>query len=86
MKPVIDASKAHSDTDKAFLDLRGLYGSDQYRMFADWIEALAAQQQTTMATCRAEHLPAAQTRLKQLMAMLNALVEDKPLGNGHQFD
>jgi hypothetical protein len=86
MAPALDADKANQDARAAYLRLREAFGSETYRQTVEWLEALTAQQQAHMAACGKDKLADAQTRLKQLRALLEALAPKDPAGTGHVFD
>ena len=51
-----------------------------------WLDALIVAQQSHMTTCNAARLEAAQIRVKQLMALRNALAAPGGASTGHCFD
>lgn len=87
MSPNTDAGRAHEAGAEAYAELRIHKDTQPYRAIVAWLDALATQQQIWMTTCAPDRLPAAQIRLKQLIAQRDALVRPIEAGNtGHVFD
>jgi hypothetical protein len=82
MKPVFDQAQAMQDANAAFLRVREMHGSEQYRLFADWIEALAAQQQAALIDSEPEKYAQRNARLSAILAMARALNDAEPRSAG----
>ena len=81
-----DAGATYAAAQSAYADLCGHRDSHAYRAVLDWIEALGVQQQALMATCPRDKLADVQTRLRQLVALRDALAAPGDGGTGHVFD
>lgn len=87
MKPHTDTGCAHSEAEEAYVALREHCSGSSYQAVVTWIEALAVQQQAEMASCKPEKLVNAQVRLRQLVALRDALTAPADrAGTGHVCD
>lgn len=85
MTPLIDQNKAATETMIAYSDLRNHMGSDQYKTFVAWVEALIVQHQSQMTDCAPAKLLDIQVRVKQLISMRAALVDPGGAYTGFTF-
>ena len=90
---MIDRLPISADGSAANLRLSGAYhevklhaNTDAFAATVSWFDALISAQQAHMATCHPDKLPACQTRLKQLIALRNALGAPGGASTGHVFD
>lgn len=74
LKPMSADPNQAGDVTRAAYALVKLYDkTDAYGAVVQWIDALITQQQAAFVTLPADKLPGAQKRLKQLIAMRDAL-------------
>lgn len=66
--------------------VRSHANTDAFAATVGWFDALISAQQAHMTSCHPDKLPACQTRLKQLIALRNALGAPGGASTGHVFD
>ena len=81
-----DGSAANLRLSGAYLEVKLHANTDAFGATVSWFDALISAQQAHMATCHPDKLPACQTRLKQLIALRNALGATGGASTGHVFD
>lgn len=81
-----DGSAANLRLSGAYLEVKLHANTDAFAATVSWFDALISAQQAHMATCNPDKLPASQTRLKQLIALRNALGAPGGASTGHVFD
>jgi hypothetical protein len=86
VKPLLDANSAMKNTMDAYTEVRHYMGNEQYKKTVEWLEALVCQHQIGMTTCAAAKLPDVQVRIKQLVALREALVNPGGASTGYTFD
>ena len=82
----VDPGTACQNAQAAYLELKRQSHSEPFAMTVKWLDALIVAQQSHMTTCNAARLEAAQTRIKQLIALRNALGAPGGASTGHVFD
>lgn len=85
MTPVLDAEAARRDASAAASDLRQHRASEPYKRAVAWLDALIAQNQAHMTNCAPDKLADQQTRLKQLIALRDALAAPGGATTGFVF-
>ena len=81
-----DPGTACQNAQAAYLELKRQSHTEPFAMTVKWLDALIVAQQSHMTTCNAARLEAAQIRVKQLMALRNALAAPGGASTGHCFD
>ena len=86
MKPLLDANAAMKNTMDTYTEVRQYMGSEQYKRTVEWIESIIIQNQIAMTSCAASKLPDVQVRIKQLVALREALANMGGASTGYTFD
>ena len=81
-----DPGEAVQSLQAAYLELKRHTHTEPYSLAVKWIDSLIVAQQAHMASCNPARLEAAQIRLKQLIALRNALAAPGGASTGHVFD
>lgn len=81
-----DPGTACQNAQAAYLELKRQSHTEPFSMTVKWLDALIVAQQSHMTTCNPARLEAAQIRVKQLMALRNALAAPGGASTGHCFD
>ena len=81
-----DPGTACQNAQAAYLELKLHANTDAFAATVAWFDALISAQQAHMTSCHPDKLPACQTRLKQLIALRNALGAPGGASTGHVFD
>ena len=81
-----DSNAANMRLSGAYLEVKLHANTDAYAATVNWFDALISAQQAHMTSCHPDKLPACQTRLKQLIALRNALGAPGGASTGHVFD
>lgn len=81
-----DGGASNARLGAAYLEVKLYANTHAYDATVKWFDALITAQQAYMTTCNAARLEAAQIRVKQLMALRNALAAPGGASTGHCFD
>ena len=81
-----DAGAAVQALQAAYLDLKAQAHTEPYSLTVKWLDRLIVAQQAHMTNCNPSRLEAAQIRVKQLIALRNALAAPGGASTGHTFD
>ena len=82
----VDPGTACQNAQAAYLELKRQSHTEPFAMTVKWLDALITAQQAHMTSCHPDKLPACQTRIKQLIALRNALAAPGGASTGHCFD
>lgn len=83
---MIDSGATHNAAVAAHREALEHRHSKAFAAISDWLAALATQQHADMIQCPPDKLPAAQIRLRQLLALHDALTRTEMAGTGHVCD
>ena len=81
-----DGGASNARLGAAYLEVKLYANTHAYDATVKWFDALITAQQAHMTSCHPDKLPACQTRIKQLIALRNALGAPGGASTGHCFD
>lgn len=81
-----DTGNACQEAQAAYLALKAQAHTEPYSLTVKWLDALIVAQQAHMTSCNAAKLEAAQVRVRQLVALRQALAAPGGASIGHAFD
>lgn len=67
------ATEVNAELNTAFDELRRLSGTREFERMVAWLDRLVERYRVHMDTCAPEDLPLAQVRLRQVLALYDAL-------------
>jgi hypothetical protein len=85
MHPNLDPQAASVACEAKLVTVREFKGTECYVAFGDWLDALIVQHQVQMLECAPDRMPAVRTRIKQIVALRDALSAET-WSTGYIFD